>query len=285
MVRMTGGDPVTAVSDTALSLLYMKAVARLPWMREAAGALGGGWSVEAQERSLGEPFLRGVAHFEDRYRSVSELVGKTRCDAVLEFGAGFAFRGLDPDLPAQPPYLDTDLPDIIRRKSVLLADLEAAHGPFGRTGYRLAPLDVLEEGALAELAGSAGEGPICLVNEGLLLYLDGDAKTRLCDAIVSVLRQRGGEWVTGDVYVRTAMVPSPASAGEDFRRRFRIRENSFASFEAAERWFAARGLRVLERAGPSPRPLLANELLRSRGWAPLSAPEEGRQTWRLTARA
>ena len=276
-----GNSRATAISETATSLLYMKAVARLPWMREAARALWGGWLGEEREPSLSEPFLRGVAHFEARYRTVSELVGKTRCHSILEFGAGLSFRGLDPAMPSHPPYLDTDLPAVIRQKRVLLAGLEAEHGPFDHNQYRLAPLDVLEADALAKLAEHSAGGPICLVNEGLLIYLDADAKARLRDAIASLLRRHGGEWVTGDVYVRSDAAPPPESFGEGFRRRFRIRENSFESFEAAERWFATRGLQAVERASQSSRALQADKLLQRHGWKPASPLPQSRQTWRL----
>lgn len=278
-VRLASG--ATAISETATSLLYMKAVAGLPWMREAARAFWGGSPGDARELALSEPFLHGVAHFEARYRTVSQLVGKTRCHSILEFGAGLSFRGLDPGTPSHLPYLDTDLPAVIRQKRMLLAGLEAAHGPFDHSQYRLAPLDVLEDDALAKLAERSAGGPICLVNEGLLIYLDADAKARLCDAITSVLRRLGGEWVTGDVYVRSAAAPSPESYGEDFRRRFRIGENSFESFTAAERWFAAHGLRVIERASQAASPLQADLLLQRRGWKPATPLLQGRQTWRL----
>lgn len=278
-MRVASG--ATTISETATSLLYMKAVARLPWMREAAQRLWGNSLDEARELSLSEPFLRSVAHFEARYRTVSELVSKTQCHSILEVGAGLSFRGLDPDMPSHLPYLDTDLPAVISLKRVLLADLEADHGPFDHKQYRLAPLDVLEDDALAKVAERSAGGPICLVNEGLLIFLDANAKARLCDAITSLLRRHGGEWVTGDVYVRSATAPPPESYGEGFRRRFRIRENSFESFEAAEQWFATRGLQVAERVSQSASPLQANRLLQRHNWEPASPLLQGWQTWRL----
>ncbi len=87
-------------------------------------------------------------------------------------------------------------------------------------------------------------GPVTLVNEGLLVYLNTDEKTQLCATIHRLLKERGGYWVTGDAYIKrdmTRLLDQPQETFDEnltkFLQEHRIEENKFESYEEAEAFF------------------------------------------------
>ncbi len=68
-----------------------------------------------------------------------------------------------------------------------------------------------------------------------------------------VLRARGGVWITADVYVRHPTGPSlfTDARARRFLEEHRVEENKFASWDAAEAFFARQGFSVRQRLAPS----------------------------------
>ena len=90
-----------------------------------------------------------------------------------------------------------------------------------------------------------------IVNEGLLMYLDDQEKEQLCRIIRQVLMQRGGYWITADIYVKWDEKKAGLERGaewEAFYAQHRIHENKFESFDAAAVFFRKMGFEIDKEA-------------------------------------
>lgn len=253
----------STISPSARALLLMKSQTSIPFAAEAARLVFGAERLEAEVAAMKREPVTGLLlqHFEARYRSLDTLLAETGLVHVLELGAGLSFRGLDLALrPGQPPdfhYLDTDLSEMAARKAELVAALAPA--PPDRTLEVLA-LDALDPDAFRATAARLGPGPLAIVNEGLLVYLDDREKRRLCGSVREALRAHGGAWITADIYVRTPPGhprPTLKPRAQAFLDQHHVEENKFASWEAAESLFADEGFTIRRRlASPDePRPI------------------------------
>jgi O-methyltransferase involved in polyketide biosynthesis len=250
----------TTITPTAKSLLLMRSQTALPFARPAAEIVFGAAGIAAGLAEIGR--LPGaellMLHFENRYRSLDTLLADhvSTAAGVLELAAGLSFRGLE--LARQGRfYVDTDLPALVEVKAGLIARLHPE--PLAGT-LKLRALDALDRDAFLEAIALIPPGPVAIVNEGLLVYLDDAEKHRLADNVRAALAARGGVWITGDIYVTT---PPPAQRPDprvrDFLDRHRIEDHLFAGWDAAERWFADSGLAVVRKLSPSSDPRHARE--------------------------
>lgn len=264
----------------------MKGHTAIPFAREAADLVRQG--RDAAEAAGGADFWLRVAHFEDRYRSVDSLLGPAPAGNVLELSSGFSFRGLDAALKYGVHYIDTDLPGIIAVKKALLDSLAAGRVPVGQ--LETLALNALDEGQFAETVLRFPPGELTVVNEGLLMYLGEAEKKKLCGIIRAALLERGGSWITADVYLkmqgaREKLKVSVTEETKKFFERHRIEENKFDSFEVARAFFAEAGFAVEAEAQPARSPSAAmkrfletlppERLARLRGSGRIQA------TWRL----
>ncbi|MGN6163438.1 MAG: hypothetical protein ACTHOF_02765, partial [Flavisolibacter sp.] len=77
------------------------------------------------------------------------------------------------------------------------------NGSFSSKGkLEILPLNALDEQAFVEVVNRFAQGQIAIVNEGLLVYLNREEKLKLCSNIHKVLEQRGGYWITADIYIK-----------------------------------------------------------------------------------
>jgi O-methyltransferase involved in polyketide biosynthesis len=188
---------------------------------------------------------------------------------ILELSSGFSFRGLQRVLYEDTIYIDTDLPDIITMKETLLRPLlrTLSEAPLGQLLLR--PLNALDQAAFEELVRRFPPGPLALVNEGLLVYLDEKEKRRLCAIIRNLLQERGGYWITADIYVRKkeeelAFVGAVSPTISKFLADHHVDENKFDSFAGAESFFLSCGLKIAYKAEPDYDSLRSMEILKER---------------------
>jgi O-methyltransferase involved in polyketide biosynthesis len=247
---LTAQRDFSAISPSAKALLMVKAQTSLPFARQAAEVLWGASAVqEAERETASTPWAAGRRdHFEQRARSIDaaiEVVGSPR---ILELAAGLSFRGLDMAARRGDTfYLDTDLPEIASTKANLVARLH----PTPLLGTLLVrPVDALEPNALRAAVDLMPPGPIAIVQEGLLMYLDDAEKTALATSVREVLLARGGAWVTADVYVRSGIRPNRDERTTKFLEQHRVEEKKFASFVAAASFFEAHGFAITRRLSP-----------------------------------
>ncbi len=194
-----------------------------------------------------------VMHFEIRYRSVEQLLKETNNTNILELSSGYSLRGLDLCMKDENiHYIDTDLPEVIAVKRDLMERLQLPGGIKGRLDTL--PLNVMDEVQFREVTGRFSDGPLTIVNEGLLMYLNREEKERLCKTIHDILKQRGGCWITADVYTRLSeemRAGMPQSRSETtFFEQHNIEGNKFESYTAAEEFFRRQGLELVKEAVP-----------------------------------
>jgi O-methyltransferase involved in polyketide biosynthesis len=247
---MTTARDFSTISPSAKSLLMVKAQTSVPFAREAAELLWGAEAVaEARRETESAPNGPGRRrHFELRARSIDDAIADRGATRILELAAGLSFRGLD--LAARRPditYVDSDLPDIAALKADLASRLHGA--PLLGT-LLVRPLDALDRDAFRATAALFPPGDLAIVQEGLLMYLDEREKAALAATVREILLERGGAWITADIYVRTATEPQRDERTKAFLKAHHVEENKFASWEAATAFFTAHGFRVTDRRPP-----------------------------------
>jgi O-methyltransferase involved in polyketide biosynthesis len=93
------------------------------------------------------------------------------------------------------------------------------------------------------------------VNEGLLMYLNQEEKKQLCQTIHHLLKERGGCWITADVYIKRSLEVQqafPHTRGETaFFEQHNIENNKFDSYLAAESFFKEQGFEIVKEATPN----------------------------------
>jgi O-methyltransferase involved in polyketide biosynthesis len=146
-------------------------------------------------------------------------------------------------------YIDTDLPDVVATKKGILAALQKDVSLGGT--LELLPLNALDKTAFREVVSRFPVGEIAIVNEGLLIYLDTYEKENLCSIIHRILMERGGCWVTADIYLKNRVQKLDLEIDEEtleFFAKHNIEDNKFESFEEARDFFERMGFVIEEEA-------------------------------------
>ena len=240
----------TSISESARHILMVRSQTGLPFAREAAVQLYGAGEVDKvrDDINANPDAYKRMRHFDIRARQIDQALAARGATCVLELAAGLSFRGL----VSKPgtTFVDTDLPHMVACKQELVDVL----CPSPPAGYRLVALDATDGAAVTALVDTLPPGPVTIVNEGLLVYLNEAEKTALCATILGVLRARGGAWVTGDVYVRTESTMYRDAATKEFLAKHDVDGNKFADYAAAEAFFTSRGFAIAARTPSSKDP-------------------------------
>jgi O-methyltransferase involved in polyketide biosynthesis len=275
------------ISPSAKSLLLLKGLTAIPFARQAAELLMHPLKYIPDFTNTDFLFWARVVHFENRYWSIDQLLPDLSIQNILELSSGFSFRGLEVTRREAIHYIDTDLPEIIAQKKEFLAALDG--GDLNRKGkLETLPLNALDEKQFAETINHFPDGQIVIVNEGLLMYLNPEEKEKLCAIIHKTLKQRGGYWITADIYIKGG--PDRKSLKIDdksnqFFEQHRIEDNKFDSMASAKEFFRKAGFIIDQEAVPDYTKLCSlNYMLKNAG------PEQSERlkkagkihaTWRL----
>lgn len=244
----------STVSPSAKSLLLLKAYTNIPYAKQTAALLQGPEVFDLNFEDKDFWFWIRVMHFEIRYWSIDQLLKETDCKNILELSSGYSLRGLDLCVKdADIHYIDTDLPEVIGIKRDMIAKLQLDKDGKGK--FELQPLNALDASAFDTITDRFDDGPLAIVNEGLLMYLNLEEKKRLCETIRNTLKRRGGYWITADVYPKRSAATSaglPQSKSEaSFLEQHQVEENKFESFEAARAFFKEKGFEIIREATPN----------------------------------
>jgi O-methyltransferase involved in polyketide biosynthesis len=244
---MVAARDYSTISPSAKSLLLVKAQTDLPFARQAAELLFGADAV-----AQGAPGDRAAesrrVHFERRARSLDDSLRAQGVTRVLEIAAGLSFRGLAMAAGEDVAYVDTDLPELASIKAELVARLHPA--PLVGS-LRVQALDALDADAFRRTVHGMPDGELAIVHEGLLMYLGPDEKTRLAASIREALLERGGVWITADVYVRSETHLVRDETTQKFLDAHRVDENKFADWTAADAFFTSSGFAIQRRLAPA----------------------------------
>jgi O-methyltransferase involved in polyketide biosynthesis len=236
-----------AISPSARGLLLTKAITTIPFATEAAALL---WDAEQLKNRIREKVSKEsfvwLLHFENRYRTIDSLLTPLAYKNVLEIASGFSFRGLQLCISDEITYFDTDLPDSITTKQQVVDKLIEKHHLETKGTYRLMPLNALDPVTFNAIIDQFPPGPVAIVNEGLLMYLDEAEKRQLCANIHAALTKRGGCWITADIYLKKGErehdLRNPSVAA--FLAMHNVEEKKFDSYEAAEAFFTSCGFTI-----------------------------------------
>jgi O-methyltransferase involved in polyketide biosynthesis len=235
-----------SISPTAKWLLVMKGHTKIPFAKEAAELLKSPPDFAKRDST----FWARTMHFEIRYRSIDQLLEDLYIKNILELSSGFSFRGLETTKQRGYHYIDTDLPEVIDMKREFTTILQ--NGDLKIEGnLKVLPLNALDEEQFKEVVSHFPEGELVIVNEGLLMYLDTKEKERLCSIIHKILKERGGYWISADIYIRNKQRKTPLKINDKlkaFYEKHQIMENMFDSFEDAEAFFNRMGFEVDKEA-------------------------------------
>jgi O-methyltransferase involved in polyketide biosynthesis len=278
----------TSISPSARALLLMKGFTDIPFARQAAALMVAPEKYEPdfENRELG--FWARVLHFENRYWSIDQLLSELPTKNILELSSGFSLRGLDMIQRKGYYYIDTDLPDVIATKKDFAAALQEKISEDST--LEILPLNALDEKQFDEIITHFPEGPIAIINEGLLMYLGMEEKEKLCGIIYKALNQHGGCWITADVYVKNEKADfnlklKMSEQEKTFFEQHNIEENKFESFEAAEAFFSRMGFIVDEIAQPDPSKLISlkylTQSMTEEQKAKMGTMDKIQATWRL----
>ncbi|MFB6457871.1 class I SAM-dependent methyltransferase [Chitinophaga sp. Hz27] len=244
---MTTSRDFNSISPSAKGLLFLKSLTNIPFALKAATLMHAP-EPYTPDFDAKEPFFWArVLHFEDRYWSINQLLEDTGIHNILELSSGFSFRGLATANQPGYHYIDTDLPDLIATKQGFVKALQAT--PVAEnSSLEILPLNALDAASFEATVNKFPAGPLAIVNEGLLMYLDLEEKKQLCQIIRTILEKRGGYWITADIYIkedqdfRKKIIRSDALM--EFFDKHQIEEKKFDSFDAAKTFFAAQGFEI-----------------------------------------
>lgn len=240
------------ISPSAKSLLLLKGLTDIPYARAAAELISRPEQYVPDYANTDLTFWMRVLHFEHRYRTIDQLLAGLNIHNILELSSGFSFRGLAAIQDNDTYYIDTDLPDLIHTKQDFIASLQDKNTrPKGT--LEVLPLNAVDGAQFEAITALLPPGPVAIVNEGLLMYLGIEEKKQLCGNIRAALLQRGGYWITADIYIKTGQ-RAPALKMNDqlqtFLEQHRVEDNMFESFEEAEAFFKGEGLIIDKEAEP-----------------------------------
>ncbi len=250
----TGRDYST-ISPSAKSLLFLKGLTNIPFAREAAGLMIADekWEPNLVEKDV--RFWARVVHFENRYWSIDQLLTDVPIKNILEISSGFSFRGLAAVQQDGVHYIDTDLPEVIELKKKFIKALQP-EVPNPNSKLEVLPLNALDEKAFAEIVSRfPANEPIVIINEGLLMYLGLAEKEKLCKTIHAILDERGGYWITADIYIKQRTAIAGMEMDDRLAKFFeqhKVREQMFDSFDAARSFFNDQGFIIDKEAQPNP---------------------------------
>jgi O-methyltransferase involved in polyketide biosynthesis len=240
----------STISPSAKWLLLMKGHTSIPFARQTAELIEypKKFVPDFDRRDL--TFWARTVHFENRYRSVDQLLDELPIKNIIELSSGFSFRSLEKAKQKGIHYIDTDLPDVVETKKTFISSLQ--NESTKQEGIlELLPLNALDDYQFHETINRFPDGEIVIVNEGLLMYLDLYEKTKLCKSIHKILKERGGYWITGDIYIKNKDKKLGLKVDEktqEFFDQHRLEENRFGSFKEAKAFFKNMGFIVDKEA-------------------------------------
>jgi O-methyltransferase involved in polyketide biosynthesis len=245
MDKQQEGRDFSKISPSAKSLLLLKGLTQIPYAREAAEIMSFPEHYHPDFDNTDLAFWTRVVHFETRYWSIDQLFSDLDVHNVMELSSGFSFRGLSMVKENNIHYIDTDLGNVIEYKKQLIDKL-VGRDFLTKGKLEMLPLNVLDEKEFNLIVERFQDGPLVIVNEGLLMYLNNKEKEKLCKIISGVLARKGGYWITADIY-RRATLPRLKDEKDELKEltdQQRIEENMFESFEAAKEFFLKQGFIV-----------------------------------------
>jgi O-methyltransferase involved in polyketide biosynthesis len=154
----------------------------------------------------------------ERHRILDELVPESGCKNVLELAAGLSRRGITMSEDETMTYIEVDLPEVVDAKRAILEKTERGRSALARTNFKIEKGDVASIDL--NMFFSESDGPIFVIAEGLLMYLDESAQNKLFHEVSLRLAKCGGCFAFD--LVPTSEQKKPGVVGNALGRAMRV---------------------------------------------------------------
>ncbi|TNE86851.1 MAG: hypothetical protein EP330_19770 [Deltaproteobacteria bacterium] len=143
-----------------------------------------------------------------RHAMLDHLGRSSGCRQFVEVAAGLSRRGATFSEEPECAYVEVDLPGMVATKERLLGESDRGRAVLARANLRRVGMDARE----LELDALLGEGPVCCIAEGLLMYFDRDTRQAFFARMASQLAARPGSQLIFDLVPATEQ-PKPGLVG------------------------------------------------------------------------
>jgi O-methyltransferase involved in polyketide biosynthesis len=184
------------ISYTAIGVAYARNFSDIPYSKEISDICDA--SNLTPENA--EIHHKMAPYFEARFKSLTNLLEQSGIKNVLEVASGVGPRDLILTENPEINYIETDLPDMLRQKQGILTKLLESKGLKLPRNLHFSELNVLDKESFTKVAAQFPNGPIAIGHEGLLAYFSREEKHRMGQIIHDILTDRGGVWITPDIY-------------------------------------------------------------------------------------
>jgi len=127
-----------------------------------------------------------------RYLAVNRLVRESGAKNILDLACGFSPRGLDMSREGYN-YRGGDLQMVVPVIQPIVKELAGDRAE--RVNYSI--VDVTDRTSVMAAADTL-EGPVAVITEGLMVYLNDYEKKTVCENMAAVLKKHGGCYITPD---------------------------------------------------------------------------------------
>lgn len=240
------------ISFTADGVAYRRTFTDIPYcreiftiMEEICGPLSPREKQRADEHKAIIPF------FEARYLLTDREIKKSGVTQVMELASGLSPRGLIMTENPAITYVELDLPEKMEFKREVIRKL-----------HRNRPAEssnlILEDGNAVDVRDFAFAemklrvGPVAVVCEGLLRYLNWEDKEELANNVKGALGIHGGVWITSDIELLSEVESSPEKKAryDKITREWGldVRPNLFRDIKHAISFFEGFGFKVAQHS-------------------------------------
>lgn len=177
------------ISPTALVTSYPRTYTDIPYEKEIFNYLE---SHSNDNVTLNKELAPEI---EARYKLINKLLDKSNIKQVVELACGYSSRGLIYSKKYYN-YIEVDLSKVIDTKLTLINSI---FGKLNENHHLLSGNALKKEDFLNIDKYLNKDEPVCIINEGLLRYLNFDEKKLVAENIYNLLSSHGGIWITSDV--------------------------------------------------------------------------------------
>ncbi|HUI10835.1 MAG TPA: hypothetical protein VL221_10940 [Bacteroidota bacterium] len=205
------------ISPTAKITAYWRSLTDIPFSEEIARAVD---AEQTARQILGDRIVQmgtlSPSIFEVRYKSINRGLAHRGMKNVLEVACGLSPHGLE-IAAAGGTYVGTDLPEMLAETVPIMSSI-AEREKIPATRLHFKPANVLANDDL-EAAASLFRGErFAVCNEGLLMYLNREERTRMAENVRALLLTNGGCWITTDIVFRVVREAIMAKFGAEARK-------------------------------------------------------------------
>ena len=238
------------IGSTAKMVAYMRSFSDIPYAEQISKMTKSEELVAQKYGDQREEFKKRAAVVEARFKAVSRLIDQAGSRNILELASGVSPRGFIMTEDPAVVYVETDLPEMLREKTDLARDLLQQEGVM-RPNLHFLEVDALDYEQLKKAANLA-DGEIAVVQEGLFVYMPRQDQRKVAQNVRSVLRDRGGAWIT-DVSLKSEMTQHldakrKAMVGAiQQEANISLQDNAFADDTEVKSFFEQEGFSIAEK--------------------------------------